>query len=136
MSTCTKVHAPVKPHGTDNHHMNHTSKQILAQTQHNSTYDHEVHELCRNEVTNYTIHPSNTTSYVGGSKHILCPLTNKKYNILSRNGKKIINTYNKHLNSKEKNSCAFSKIKNPRTNRNVSIYGRLGRKIINNYMNN
>ena len=138
MSSCNIRASPIQPHGSKNHFAHQTFKQLHSQATENSKHDSAVHHLHREKIKNYTVHPNNSTSYIGGGKHdtchVTCPLTNKNHSIKCKAGKKIISTYKKHLSSKKKeNNCSFTKIKNPATNRYVSIYGKIGRNIINNY---
>ena len=134
MPSCNIKPAQVNPHGSKNHYSHLTSKQLHSQAIENSSYDNQVISLERKSAKNFTVHPNNSTNYIGGSKHIECPLTNKNHSIQSKTGKQIISTYKKHLSSnKKENNCSFTKIKNPKTNRYVSIYGKIGRNIISNY---
>jgi hypothetical protein len=133
MPSCNLRPPPVHPHGSQNHYAHQTFKQLHSQAIENSKHDNAVHHLHREKVKNYTVHPNNITSYMGGCKHIECPLTNKNHSINSKAGKQIISTYKKHLLSKKEKNCSFTTIKNPATNRYVSIYGKIGRNIINNY---
>jgi hypothetical protein len=134
MPSCKLTAPPPSLHGDKNHYLNHTTKSLHTQTKEFSIHDNEVVPLYNEEQPDKTIHPNNMTTHMGGSKHIVCPMTNKKYSINSGNGKKIINTYNEHVKHGSKQSnCAFTKIKNPTTQRNVSIYGNIGKNIINHY---
>ena len=68
---------------------------------------------------------------------IICPKSNKKYNIHGKNGKSILKKYIDHVQKNEKCSqCLYSKIINPTTGRYVSIYNKTGKNIIKNFYSN
>ena len=59
---------------------------------------------------------------------IICPVSNRIYNISSRKGKSILKKYIDHINKNETcSTCLYSRIINPNTGRNVSIYKKTGK---------
>jgi hypothetical protein len=119
--------------GTDKTKQNNTLLILSNQTKQNSIGDRQNDiKLDRSEQTGFL--PKIGEQNGNGKKYIYCPHTNIKYNVKSKKGNFITESYNNHFHNKKLcNGCPFQKILNEKTGRKVSIYGKIGKNILNQY---